>query len=556
MRTETIPCINPATGEEAGEVKMATRDEVAAARREMAAMAVPWSQKTVRERVRILRQLQRLLIDETDAITAVMNQDGGKSRQDALSELFMTVDLLNQYCKHGPKWLRRRRVSSGLQLFKRCYTEKRPYGVVAVISPWNYPLVLTLTPIFAALLAGNTVLVKPSEVTPAVGVMIDSMFQLIPDLAPYVRFLHGDGRIGAALVEAQPDLIYVTGSTKTGRSIMRAAAETMTPVICELGGKDPMIVLEDADVAAAAQWGVWGAFYNAGQTCMAVERVYVLPSVYDDFVTAVFEETKQLKVGYSPKIDDEHHIGPITLERQFDTIREHMQDALAKGAKILYGGEREGMFMQPTILVNVDHSMKIMQEETFGPIMPIMLATDETHAIQLANHSDFGLSASVWSQDIRRAERVAHQLEVGSVNINDTITHFAIPNLPFGGIKQSGLGRSHGEEDVLQFARTHSYALGQPPLPFDLATVMRQPGNYKLGLAIMHLAFGVTPQQRLRPIIEALQPASEPVLTEETHLESNGSHPASKIGAWATAFGFVATALAIVVGLSRVHKGR
>ena len=551
-----LPFVNPATGEKFGEVGVATAADVQAAQREMATAAVDWAQKSVRERVKILRQLQQILIDEVNAITAVMNRDGGKSRQDALSELFMTVDLLNQYCQHAPHWLRRQRVSSGLQLFKRCYTEKRPYGVVGVISPWNYPLVLTLTPVFAALLAGNTVLVKPSEVTPAVGVMMDSLFQLVPDLAPYVRFLHGDAHTGAALIASRPDLIYVTGSTKTGRSIMRAAAETLTPVICELGGKDPMIVLEDADIAAAARWGVWGAFYNAGQTCMAVERVYVVQPVYEAFVTAVLEETKQLKVGYSPKIDDQHHIGPMTLERQFDTIREHLQDALAKGANILFGGEREGMFMQPTILVSVDHSMKIMQDETFGPIMPIMKATDETHAIQLANHSDLGLSASVWSQDIHRAERVAKQLQVGSVNINDTITHFAIPNLPFGGIKQSGLGRSHGKEDVLQFARTHSYALGKPPLPFDLATIMRQPGNYKLGSAIMHLAFGVTLPQRLRPILERVKPAIETAATEAVQPATNGSHPSPKVDTWVTAAGLATAALAVVVGLSRSHKGR
>ena len=527
---------------------MATVAEVQAARREMAATAVTWSQKSVRERARILRQLQQLMIDEVDEITAVMNQDGGKSRQDALSELFITVDLLNQYSKNAPRWLRRRRVSPGLQLFKRCYTEKRPFGVAAVISPWNYPLVETLPPLVAALLAGNTVLVKPSEVTPAVGVMMANWFQRIPELAPYVRFLHGDGRIGAALVEAQPDIIYVTGSTRTGRLIMEAAAKTMTPVISELGGKDPMIVLEDADIAAAARWGVWGAFYNSGQTCMGVERVYVAEAVYDDFLTAVLEETKQLKVGYSPKIDNAYHMGPLTFPRQIDIIEDHVQDAIEKGAKVLLGGERVGMFMQPTVMVDVDHGMKIMLEETFGPVMPIMKVADETHAIQLANHSDFGLSASVWSRNMRNAQRVAHQLQVGSVNINDTLTHFAIPNLPFGGVKQSGIGRAHGEEEVLQFARTHSYALGSPPLPFDLATVLRQPGNYKLGATIMHLAFGVTPKQRLQPIVEAFQPAEEEA---EVHPAVNGSHSRLGIKAVATAVGLTAAFFAFIFSLSR-----
>ncbi|MCB8944895.1 MAG: aldehyde dehydrogenase family protein [Ardenticatenaceae bacterium] len=549
MNTQTIPFINPATGENFGEVAAATVAEVQAARREMAATAVTWSQKSVKERVQALRQLQQLLIDEVDEITAVMNQDGGKSRQDAMAELFITVDLLNQYCQQAPKWLRRRRISSGLQLFKRCYTEKRPYGVAAIISPWNYPLVETLPPLFAALLAGNTALVKPSEVTPAVGVMMAGWFQRIPALAPYVRFLHGDGQIGAALVAAKPDLIYVTGSTRTGRLIMQAAAEHLIPVICELGGKDPMIVLEDADIAAAARWGAWGAFYNTGQTCMAVERVYVVESVYEAFLTAVLEETKQLKVGYSSKIDSPYHIGPLTFQRQIQIIEDHVQDALAKGAKILWGGEREGMFMQPMVMVDVDHSMKIMQEETFGPIMPIMKVTDETHAIQLANHSDFGLSASVWSQNVRRAQGVAHQLQVGSVNINDTITHFAIPNLPFGGVKQSGIGRAHGEEEVLQFAQTRAYAVGVPPLPFDLATILRQPGHYKLGTAIMHLAFGVTPKQRLQPIVEALQP--EKTDEPEAHPAVNGSQPRFPVGALATAVGLTAAFLAFIFSLSR-----
>ncbi|MAU01300.1 MAG: aldehyde dehydrogenase [Anaerolineaceae bacterium] len=504
-KLEFLPFVNPATGEQFGSVPMTTAAEVQNARREMGTAAQTWAAKPIKERVRIVRKLQALVIDEMDEITAVMNQDNGKSRQDALSELFMSVDLMNQYCSRAPHWLRRRRISPGLQIFKRCYIEQHPHGVVGIIGPWNYPLVLILPPVVSALLAGNTVLVKPSEVTAATGVMIEQLFKKVPELAPFVRFLHGDGRVGAALVQSKPDLIFLTGSTKTGRLVMKAAAENMTPVVCELGGKDPMIVLEDADIEAAARWGAWGAFYNTGQTCMAVERIYVVEPVYDRFLEAFVEETRKLKQGYSPDIENPNDLGPLTFQRQVDIIEDHVQDALDKGAHIIHGGKRDGMYMEPTVMVNVDHSMKIMREETFGPVVPIMMADNEVHAIQLANDSNLGLSASVWSRDLAHAERVAHQLYVGSVNINDTMTHFAIPRLPFGGVKESGIGRTHGKKDLLQFTQTRAFVVGNPPLPFDIATILRQPGNYKLGSGIIHLAFGTSLKQRIEPVVELLE---------------------------------------------------
>ena len=533
-KAEMLPFVNPATGEQFGSVVMTREDDVQNARREMSTAARTWAAKPVQERVRIVRKLQALLIDEMDAITAVMNQDNGKSRQDALTELFMSVDLINQYCNRAPRWLRRRRISPGLQIFKRCYIEQHPHGVVGIIGPWNYPLVLILPPVISALLAGNTVMVKPSEVTAATGVMIEKLFQKVPELSPFVRFLHGDGRVGAALVQSKPDIIFLTGSTKTGRLVMKAAAENMTPVVCELGGKDPMIVLEDADIPAAARWGAWGAFYNTGQTCMAVERIYVVEAVYDQFLEAFIEETRKLKQGYSPDINNPNDLGPLTFQRQVNIIEDHVQDALAKGAQIVHGGKREGMYMEPTVMVNVDHSMKLMREETFGPVVPIMMVDDEVHAIQLANDSNLGLSASVWSHDLARAERVAHQLYVGSVNINDTMSHFAIPRLPFGGVKESGIGRTHGKKDLLQFTQTRSFVVGNPPLPFDIATILRRPGNYKLGSGIIHLAFGTTPKQKLKPVLE---------LIEENEVKPK----AKKVGTAVTLTAALATAIAAFV---------
>ncbi|MCA9937949.1 MAG: aldehyde dehydrogenase family protein [Anaerolineales bacterium] len=505
MSTRMLDFVNPATGDKFGEVPMATTEEVVLAHKQMRQAYGTWSRIPVRERVRILKKLQKTIIHYLDDITEVISQDTGKSRQDALIEVMMTVDKLHMYLKKAPDWLGRKRVPPGLYFFKRYSTEPRPFGVVGVIGPWNLPFDLGMPPIFSALLAGNTVLYKPSEVAGSTGVMIEKLLQSVPEIAPYVRVLHGDGAVGAALVETAPDLIFLTGSVATGRKVAEAAARNMIPFLCELGGKDPMIVLEDADIKAAAKWGVWGAFYMTGQTCMSVERVYVVESVYDEFVAAVLEETRQLEVGYSPDLDSPYDLGPLTFERQQHIVTDHLQDAVAKGARVLCGGQMEGLFMQPTVLVDVDHSMKVVREETFGPLMPIMKVKDEAEAIHKANDSEYGLSACVWSSNLRRAQQVAEQLEVGSVNVNDAISHYPVSLLPFGGIKKSGTARTHGSREVLQFTQSHSYAVGQPPLPFDIATQMREPGHYRLGEAVMKLMFGVGPAQKLEPLLNAAQ---------------------------------------------------
>jgi len=529
---------NPATGQEFGQVAMSTPDEITLAHKEMRQAFQIWRRKPLSERIRILRQFQAEIIDSMDEISAVINQDTGKSRQDGWVEVNMTVDRLHQYYKLAPKWLERRRVPPGLYMFKQYYTEPHPFGVVAVIGPWNYPFDLCVPPMCSALLAGNTVLLKPSEVAPAVGVMIERLIQRVPELAPFVRVLHGDGAVGSQIVKSKPDLIFLTGSTATGRKIAQTAAESLTPFIYELGGKDPMIVFDSADVAAAAKWGTWGAFYNTGQTCMGIERVYVQSGVYDEFVTAVLAHTRQIDMGYTNETDSHYDMGPLTFERQVHIVEDHLQDALDKGARLLTGGGLKGLFMDPTILVDVDHSMKVMREETFGPIMPIMKFEDESEAIWLANDCDYGLSAAVWSGDMRQAKRVAHRLDVGSVNINDAISHYPVSLLPFGGVKMSGNARTHGKEEVLQFTQMRSYAIGGPPNPLDIATVFRSPGHYRLGKAITRFAFGVTPRQRLEPITE---------LFTENGLDD-------KVGKVVKATGVVAVVTAVFLGLLRSRK--
>jgi acyl-CoA reductase-like NAD-dependent aldehyde dehydrogenase len=496
--------VNPATGEQFGSLPMSTEEEVRRAVHEMRQNAAIWQRKSPAERARILKKFQQILVDHAGEITHITNLDTGKSRQDALSELFLVVDKLNAYRRHAPGWLKPYRVPPGIYIFKKYHVERRPYGVVAIIGPWNLPLDLAIPPVYTALLAGNTVVLKPSEVTPAVGQLIERLFQSVPELSPFVRVVHGDGAVGAALVAARPDFVFLTGSTGTGRKVAEATAKNMTPFISELGGKDPMIVLDDADVQQAAHWGVWGAFFHSGQTCVSVERVYAVAAVYDAFVVAVVEETRRLRQGYSPDKQNPNDIGPLTFERQVGIIESHLEDALDKGARILVGGKRDGLFLEPTVVVDVDHSMLLMRDETFGPIMPIMKVRDEEEAIRLANDSYYGLSASVWSSDLERARRVAERLDVGSVVVNDTIAHYAVSMLPFGGVKQSGSARTHGKQDVLQFTQTKAYGIGGAPIFLDVAAKLRQPDNYRLMNVLLHLLFGTSLAQRLRPVAEEL----------------------------------------------------
>ncbi len=498
---------NPATGEQFGQVKMDSPEMVGQDVQDMRLASADWSGLPVRERVRILGKLQEVILDSLDEITDVITRDTGKSRQDALIEVMMTIDMLQQYRKHAASWLRRRRVPRGLYFFKTCYVEKRPYGVVLVISPWNYPFYLSMPPVMAALLAGNTVLLKPSEITAASGVMMESLFKRVPELSRFVRVVHGDGAVGAALVKAAPDYIFVTGSTQTGRRVMAASAENLTPVACELGGKDAVVVLEDADTKAAAHWIAWGAFFNTGQTCMAVERVYVVEKLYDEFVRLAVEETKALKVGYTEDINSPYYLGPMTDPRQIKIIDRHLEDAIAKGARILTGGKRQGMFIDPIVMVDVTHDMLIMCEETFGPILPILKVKDEAEALRMANDSDFGLGTSVWSNDIGRAVRVIQKIHAGTGLVNDAIAQIAIPMLPFGGIKQSGYGRVHGKEGLLQFTQTFAYAVGNVPTEsLDLSVMLRKPGHYRMGAGLWRLLFGVSLRQRWQGLRELLRP--------------------------------------------------
>lgn len=471
---------------------------------ELRQLAPAWARRPAAERARVLRKFQAALVDARDTISVTITQDTGKSRQDSIIETFVMLDVVSNACANAARWLKPEHTPRGLYFTKECWIEHQPYGVVAVISPWNYPVLLAIVPMVSALLAGNTVILKPSEVSAATGALIERLIQRVPELAPYVRVAHGDGAVGAAIVGARPDFIFLTGSTATGKKVACAAAEHLIPLACELGGKDPMIVLEDADLAAAAFWGAWGACFNAGQSCVGVERVYVAERVYDAFVAEVVRAAAEIKHGYSLAPDGPYHMGPITFPRQMDIIEEHMADALAKGARVLVGGQREGNFYPPTVLVDVTHDMLIMRDETFGPIIPIMKVKDEAEAIAMANDSAFGLTGYVWSGEVARARHVASELNVGMVLVNDTISHFGVPSLAIGGVKDSGFGRTHGRWGLLQFTQSRSVAMGQPPAAWEITTILRMPGHYNLASRLIGLLYGRRSDQILAPVAEAV----------------------------------------------------
>jgi len=381
-------------------------------------------------------------------------------------EIVPTLDLMHYFARHTWQLLRPRRIDIGQYnlMGRSSRLIYKPLGVVGIISPWNFPWATPLDEVVMALMAGNAVVVKPSELTPFTALKIAEVFKQARLPEQLLQIVTGDGSTGAALVDSGVDKIMFTGSVATGKRVAEGAAKHLTPTVLELGGKDPMIVLADANLPNAARGAVWGAFANSGQACASVERCYIHESIAQEFIDLVLRETRNLKQNES--LDQDVDVGAMSNERQLRIVEDHIQDARARGGEVLAGGVRGrqiGWFHEPTVMTNVDHSMKLMREETFGPVLPIMTFKTDEEAVRLANDSVYGLTASVWSNNISRARRVAEQIEAGTVMVNEVVYTHGIAQTPWGGVKQSGYGRTHGAMGLLEMVSPRHIHINRVP---------------------------------------------------------------------------------------------
>jgi acyl-CoA reductase-like NAD-dependent aldehyde dehydrogenase len=463
-----VVSVNPATGTVLREFECTSDIEVQAVVERARAAQVSWAEIGVRRRIAVMREFQRRLHERKLEIADAITREAGKPVAEALTtEVLVVLDCARFLIDNAYRLLRDEPVPHGnlATKLKRGCLVREPYGVVGIISPWNYPFSIPATEALAALVAGNAVLLKPSELTSLVALELQSLLHdagVPKDVFPVIP---GDGATGAALVHSQIDKLVFTGSVDTGKRIAAAAAERLLPVVLELGGKDPMLVLDDADIDVASSAAVWGAFMNAGQTCLSVERCYVHRSVYEPFLKACAEKTKKLVVTHGD--DHKAEVGPLIHERQLALVEEHVEDAKARGARVLIGGSRfpevGANFYHPTVLADVTHAMRIMREETFGPVLPVMAFDNDDEAVRRANDSEFGLAASVFTRDNARGERLARRIHAGTVMVNDVISCFGISEAPHGGVKSSGVGRAHGRYGLEEMVRLKYLDVDQMP---------------------------------------------------------------------------------------------
>jgi acyl-CoA reductase-like NAD-dependent aldehyde dehydrogenase len=452
----TIVSVNPANGKTLGEVPIQTSDEVRAAVQRARDAQRAWGALPAKVRGQRILAFRDQVVSRADEIATLLSQEVGKPRTEALVHEVMTIaDLCTYYAKRAEKVLAPHVIPIHLIVYRKSYIHYAPRGVIGIISPWNFPFAIPVGETIMALLAGNAVVLKPSEVTPMIALKAKELYDasgLPPELFQVVT---GDGSTGAAVISEGVDQVIFTGSVESGRKVARACAERLIPCTLELGGKAPAIVLPDADIERTARALVWGAFANSGQVCASVERAYVHESIYDRLVGRIVSLTKELRQGDPASFDID--VGAVCFANQIQVATRQVEDAKQKGATIEVGGTSqvgEGQFFAPTVITGVTHDMRVSKEETFGPLLPIVKVSNTEEAIQMANDTHLGLMAYVFGKDKETALQVAERIVSGTVMVNDVLATYGMPETPWAGLKASGLGRVHSDEGLRELCQT------------------------------------------------------------------------------------------------------
>jgi succinate-semialdehyde dehydrogenase/glutarate-semialdehyde dehydrogenase len=455
---EFVDSVNPATGEVISRIPATPLSAIPATFETARTAQKAWAAQPLTERCAMLRKLRDAIFKHRDDIANIVTRETGKPRAEAiLAEVLLALDTADFLARQAPRWLRPERVPHhNIALKVRSgWLEFDPQGVVAIISPWNFPFAIPMTELIPALVAGNAVMLKPSELTPASGALVGEIIAAAGFPKGLVQILQGGGEVGAAIIEAGPAKVFFTGNVATGRRIAEACASKLIPSVLELGGKDAMIVLADADLEVASSAAVWGGFTNCGQACLSVERIYVQQPIAEKFTQLCVEKTKKLRLG--PPADPNADIGPMIRPRQLEKVEQQLREAEQRGARILTGGSRRSdlgpNFLEPAVVAQVDHSMEVMREETFGPVLAIRSVASVDEAVALANDSPFALSASIWTRDARRGKELASRIHAGSVMINDVASYYGISEAPHGGSGWSGWGRTHSRLGLLEMVQ-------------------------------------------------------------------------------------------------------
>lgn len=450
-----IRILRPADGTLVGELAVTPIHDVPNRVARTRSVQAGWASLPAKDRERRLRALLDAIGERSQEIEDTIVAETGKPRAEAILEVAAAADHLQYHLKNTTAFFRPEKVSLGWMVWKRGFVQREPLGVVGVISPWNYPFILSFTPVVTALFGGNGAVLKPSENTPYSGLLVEDLARDAGLPEGLVQVVIGRGDTGEALVRSGLDKIFFTGGSRTGRAVLAAAADSLTPAVLELGGKDPAIVLEDADLKRAARGIVWGAFLNAGQSCISVERVFVVEEVYDAFLRETLNAVRGVRAGSTAEVE----VGPMTTKEQLRWVESQLEEAVNAGATIVMGGQRTdpaSNVLQPTVLTEIPPESSVLREESFGPVLPIVRVKDVEEAVERANELPYGLSASVWTRNKARGVSLAQRLRAGAVCVNDAVVHFGAPALPFGGVGESGFGRSHGLDGLREMTRTRS----------------------------------------------------------------------------------------------------